>query len=122
MVVQVLADGLHIGYLGSFSWPVFLAAGGAILIRRNASEGERVWINDDLVPMLRTGRRHHPGRWTLRGRGSSPACVLGIVGAASCSRGHTTSAALAAGRRGPAGHRGAIVVIFGPWWIAWSAT
>ena len=55
VVIQIVADAWHIGYLGSFSWPVFLAAGIAILIRRNASEDERVWINDDLVPMLHSG-------------------------------------------------------------------
>ena len=55
VVVQILADACTSATSGSFSWPVFLAAGVAILIRRNASEGEQVWINDDLLPMLRSG-------------------------------------------------------------------
>ena len=35
--------------------------GAAILIRRNASQDERVWINDDVLPMLRAGGGRHPG-------------------------------------------------------------
>ena len=115
VVVQVLADALHIGWLGSFSWPVFLAAGGFILIRRNASEGERVWINDDLIPML------HPGgdrqtRWTLVARVGA-GVVLAVVGLVILVNGHTSAAALQ-----PVGGAllviAAIVVVFGPWWIS----
>jgi heme A synthase len=61
VVVQIVTAGLHLGYLGSFSWPVFLAAGAVVLIRRNASQDERVWINDDLMPMFKNGSDHHSG-------------------------------------------------------------
>ena len=61
IVTQVVISALHIGFVGIISWPVFLAVGLTILIWRNASEAERVWMNDDLVPMLSVGsegRRH----------------------------------------------------------------
>ncbi len=115
VVLQILADGLHIGYFGSFSWPVFLAVGVAILIRRNASEGERVWISDDLLPMLHSGTGHNR-RWTLVARVGA-GVVLGIVGLFILISGHTSAAALH-----PIGGAllviAAIVVVFGPWWIS----
>jgi signal transduction histidine kinase len=115
VVVQIVAAALHIGYLGSFSWPVFLAAGGAILIRRNASEEERVWINDDLLPMLHTGAERH-ARWTLVVR-MAVGAVLGLGGLLVLILGHPSSAALR-----PVGGAllviGAIVVVFGPWWLS----
>ena len=55
IVVQIVAAALHIGYVGAFGWPVFVAAGMVILIWRNASEKERAWINHDLMPMLHAG-------------------------------------------------------------------
>ena len=115
VVVQIVAAALHIGYLGSFSWPVFLAAGGAILIRRNASEAERVWINDDLMPMLHTGADRHTRR-TLIVR-VALGIVLGVGGLLVLMLGHPSSAALR-----PVGGAllviAAIVVVFGPWWLS----
>jgi len=115
VLVQVVAGALHLGYLGSFSWPVFLAAAGAILIRRNASEAERVWINDDLLPMLHTDVDRR-GRWALTIR-ISVGVALGLGGLLVLILGHPTGAAL----RPIAGSLlvvGAIVVVFGPWWLS----
>ena len=55
VVAQIVVSLLHIGFIGIIGWPVFLAAGLTILIWRNASEPERVWINDDVAPMLSVG-------------------------------------------------------------------
>jgi len=115
VVVQLVAAALHIGYLGSFSWPVLLAAGLAILIHRNAGAAERVWINDDLLPMLRTGADRH-SRWSLALRALA-GVVLGVGGLLVLILGHTSSAALR-----PVGGAllviAAIVVVFGPWWLS----
>jgi signal transduction histidine kinase len=115
VLVQIVAAALHIGYLGSFSWPVFLAGGAAILIRRNASQEERVWINDDLVPMFRTGGERRT-RWPLVVR-IAVGLLLGLAGLAVLLLGHPTSAALR-----PVGGAllviAAIVVVFGPWWLS----
>jgi signal transduction histidine kinase len=115
VLVQIVAAALHIGYVGSFSWPVFLAAGAAILIRRNASQEERVWINDDLVPMFRTGGERRT-RWPLVVR-IAVGVLLGLAGLGVLLLGHPTSAALR-----PVGGAllviAAIVVVFGPWWLS----
>ena len=115
VVVQIVAAALHVGYLGSFSWPLFLAAGAVLLIRRNASEKEKVWINSDLVPMLHAGSQPHHRR-TLVVR-TVLGLVLGGVGVFFLVVGHPTSAALR-----PVGGAllviAAIVVAFGPWWLS----
>jgi signal transduction histidine kinase len=115
VAVQLVADELHIGFLTSFTWPVFLALGVAILIRRNASEGERLWINDDLLPVLRQGDDHHP-RWSLVLR-IAVGVAIGVGGLLVLILGHTSRAALR-----PVGGAllviAAIVVIFGPWWLS----
>lgn len=115
IVVQVVADGLHMGYLGSVSWPVFLALGVLILIRRNASDGERVWISSDLVPMLRAGDRQHR-RWSLLARVAT-GMLLGLVGGLILISGHATKVPVR-----PVGGVllviAAIVVVFGPWWLS----
>ena len=115
ILVQVVAGALHLGFLGSFSWPVFLALAAAILIRRNASEDERVWINDDVLPMLHTdgGRQ---GRWSLALR-IVVGVALGLAGLFALILGHPTGAAF----RPIAGSLlvvAAIVVMFGPWWLS----
>ena len=114
VVVQVISAALHIGYLGSFSWTLFLAAGVAILIRRNASEEERVWINADLLPMLHTGTDRH-SRWTLMIR-IALGVVVGVGGVLLLIRGRLSSATLPV--VGALLVIAAIVVVFGPWWVS----
>jgi signal transduction histidine kinase len=115
VVTQIVVSVLHIGFVGIVSWPVFLAAGLAILIWRNASDHERTWIQGDLVPMLsldsdRTGRR----KLILRVSGGVLMAAGGIV---VLIRGHPSTTALR-----PLGGAvlviAAIVVIFGPWWLS----
>ena len=114
IAIQVVAGGLHLGYLGSFIWPVFLAAGVVILIRRNAGNEERVWINDDLLPMFRSGSDDSTRRSLVLRAGVG--VVIGVVGLFLLLDGHPTSATLL-----PLGGAllvvAGIVVIFGPWWI-----
>jgi signal transduction histidine kinase len=114
IVVQVVATGLHLGYLGSFSWPAFLAVGAAVLIRRNASRDERVWINDDLIPMFRGATGPHERRTVLLR--VAVGAAVGIIGLFILLDGHPTSAALLP-VSGALLLVAAIVIIFGPWWI-----
>jgi len=115
IVTQIVVSALHLGFLGFISWPVFLALGLIILIWRNASDAERVWMNDDLVPMLSIGSeggRH----WKLVLRVGAGA-LLGAGGIVVLILGHPSTAAL----RSLGGAMlviAAIVVIFGPWWLS----
>jgi signal transduction histidine kinase len=115
VVTQIVVSALHFGFVGIISWPVFLAVGLTILIWRNASEAERVWMNDDLVPMLSIGSGGG-GRGKLILRVSAGALV-GAGGIVVLIIGHTSTAALR-----PLGGAllviAAIVIIFGPWWLS----
>ena len=115
VVAQIVISLLHIGFIGIIGWPVFLAAGLTILIWRNASEPERVWINDDVAPMLSLGTERQ-GRAKLMLRAGA-GVLLGAGGIVVLIIGHTTAAALR-----PIGGAlliiAAIVVIFGPWWVS----
>lgn len=115
IVTQVVVSLLHVGFVGIFSWPVFLAAGLTILIWRNASEPERVWMQDDLVPMLSV-ESEGPGRWKLILRITAGA-ALAAGGIVVLILGHPSTAALR-----PLGGAllviAAIVVVFGPWWLS----
>jgi phage shock protein PspC (stress-responsive transcriptional regulator) len=114
LLVQLVAGTRHHGYLGSISWPLFIAAAGAILISRNASEDERGWISHDLMPMLHMGSRHER-RWSIVVR-IAVGVVVGVCGVLLVVLGHPTGAVL-----GPIVGcllvAAAMVVLFGPWWL-----
>jgi signal transduction histidine kinase len=115
IVSQVVISLLHVSFVGIFSWPVFLAAGLAILIWRNASEPERAWMQDDLVPMLSV-ENEGPGRWKLILR-ITVGAALAAGGIVVLILGHPSTAALR-----PLGGAllviAAIVLVFGPWWLS----
>lgn len=116
VMVVLVAGALHIGFVGSFIWPVFLAAGAAMLIRRNASEAEKVWINGELMPMFHTGGVTRHPRWKLVGR-VAVGLVIGIGGVSVATTGHGDHGAI----RSLVGALlviAAIIVIFGPWWLS----
>jgi signal transduction histidine kinase len=114
VVAQVVAGAAHIGAAGALGWPLAVAAGGFILIRRNASATERDWINEELLPVLHTGKP--------RGRRATIARIA--VGVALAAAGlctivlrHTSHPVI----RPVIGSllvTAALVVVFGPWWLS----
>ena len=103
IVTQLVVSALHIGFVGIISWPVFLAAGLIILIWRNASETERVWMSKDLVPMLSLGS-DGSGRWKLVLRVSA-GVLIGAGGILVLILGPPEHRGAPSARRGPPGHR-----------------
>jgi signal transduction histidine kinase len=84
------------------------------LIWRNADPDERLWINRDLIPMVRPDRDPHSRRsllWRI-----VLGVALALTGVVVIGLGGTTAAALR-----PIGGAllfiAAVIVIFGPWWI-----
>ena len=115
VVVQIVASSLHIGLVGSFIWPVCVAGAAALLIRRNASDTERAWINGDLLPMLHSEAGRYARRpLVLR---VTVGAAMGVAGLLVLVLGHPSRAALR-----PVGGAflviGALVVVFGPWWLS----
>ena len=86
-----------------------------VLIRRNASHDERVWINDDLIPMFRTGQDRHT-RTSVVVR-IALGIMIGIGGLFLLLDGHPTIGHIAT-CFGALLVMASIVVIFGPWWIS----
>jgi signal transduction histidine kinase len=115
IVLQFVISTLHFGFVGFIGWPTFLAVGVAVLIWRNASEPEKVWINDDLVPLLGAGTGGQ-ARWILLAR-IAIGVGLGLTGAYFLVYAHASTKDLR-----PVGGAilllGAIVVVFGPWWLS----
>jgi signal transduction histidine kinase len=114
IVVQLVTASLHVGFAGTLGWPLLAAVGAFILIRRNASETERAWINEELLPILHTGR--HRRRWTTIAR-----VGLGLVLAA----GGLYILIFVHSKRGDLWPVigalvviAALVVVFGPWWLS----
>jgi len=113
VVLQIVISVLHIGYLGFFSWPVFIAAAIGILIWRNASDPERKFISSDVAPMLQSGGNHSVWKLLVRiGLG----IALAISGVVTIVMGHANTKALR-----PVGGAllllAAVVVVLGPWWL-----
>ncbi len=114
IVVQLVTGSLHFGFAGTLGWPLLVAVGAFILIRRNASETERAWINEELLPLLHTGR--HRRRWTTIAR-VALGLVLTAVGLFILIADHAKRGDL----RPVIGTLviiAALVVIFGPWWLS----
>jgi signal transduction histidine kinase/phage shock protein PspC (stress-responsive transcriptional regulator) len=114
IVVQLVAGALHVGFAGALGWPLLVAVGAFILIRRNASETERAWINEELLPLLHTGR--HRRRWTTIAR-VALGLVLTAVGlyiliADHAKRGDVRPVI------GALVVIAALVVVLGPWWLS----
>jgi signal transduction histidine kinase len=117
IVEQIVISFVHVPFVGFVSWPVFLAIALAILIWRNAAEPEKVWISEELMPMLRSGEGEGVrARWKLVMR-IVVGVALGAGGVAVLIMGKTSAKALR-----PLGGVllvvGAIVLIFGPWWLS----
>ena len=115
VLVQIVAAPLHIGYLGSFSWPVFLAAGGPSSSGGTRARTSGCGSTTISFPCSDTGAERQ-SRWRSD-CGSLIGAVLGVGGLLVLIRGHPTGAALR-----PVGGAllviAAIVVVFGPWWLS----
>ena len=113
VVALVIVSILGIGILSSFSWPLVLAAGGMVLIWRNADPAEQAAMRGLARPLLDIGEAGTRSRLRLR---IIVACVMLIGGLATLVSVRNVRQLLA-----PLGGVvlviGAVVVLLGPWWL-----
>lgn len=113
VVALVIVSILGIGLLSSFSWPLVLAAGGMVLIWRNADPVEQAAMRGFAQPLLDVGETGTRSRLRLR---IVLACAMLIGGLATLVSVHNVRQLLA-----PLGGVvlviGAVVLLLGPWWL-----
>jgi signal transduction histidine kinase/phage shock protein PspC (stress-responsive transcriptional regulator) len=117
VVVQIVVSSLHLGFLGLIGWPSVLAVGIGVLIWRNAGESERTFLHDDIVPLVAQD---------TEGRGRRVVVIrvvagvlVGLGGLTLLVTGHrSTTAATLRPVGGALLVMGAVVIIFGPWWLS----
>lgn len=112
----VTAGALGARWLSAIAWPLFLAAGGLVLVWRNVDARERELL-EELVGSLAlpgTGGHRSAGRLVLR-------VVLGgllvLGGALTLTRGHRGGGGVVAPLGGLVLVALGILVVFGPWWL-----
>jgi signal transduction histidine kinase len=113
LVVLLIASALGIAWLPSVAWPLLISAAGLALIWRNAPSDEQAIIRhlaEPLVGLTGEGRK----LWTVL-RVAVTALLLG-TGLSILLSGHPSHALLR-----PLGGVllvvGAILILFGPWWL-----
>ena len=50
--MQFITTSLHVPFVGLIGWPTFFAVGVMVLIWRNATESEKAFIDNDVVPLF----------------------------------------------------------------------
>ncbi len=116
--ILIIASILGIGLLGSFTWPLVIAAAGLVLIWRNATEAEQARMRSLVQPLIDAG-----GAGGVAGSGKSRirlrigiACALLIGGTITLAATHHPVQLLRP-LLGVILVIAAVVLLLGPWWL-----
>ena len=112
-VILLIAAVLHVGWIGSLSWPPVVAVAGLVLIWRNASPAEQAVLRQLSEPLIGDTSGGQPRRLGLR---IAIAAVLVVAGLVIVISQHLSRVQLGA-LTGVALMFAAIVVLLGPWWL-----
>ncbi len=112
-VVLLIASVLHVGWLGSLSWPPVIALAGLVLIWRNASRDEQALMRQVAEPVLGISPGGRRSRFWLRVIVAGVLLVAGLVILISQQITRMVFWPLA----GAAALLIAIVLLLGPWWL-----
>lgn len=114
VVAMIVAAALHLGFLTSIAWPVFLCCAGGVLLWRNSEPDERAWLREAADPVVHPGSPPSRRRLGLRvGFGA----VLLFVGIACLVVRHAHPTGTLRPVAGALAVAAAVVVLFGPWWL-----
>ncbi|HTX63026.1 MAG TPA: PspC domain-containing protein, partial [Acidimicrobiales bacterium] len=115
VLMLVIGSALHVGVVTSAAWPVFLCAGGGVLLWRNVDSDEREWLRRAARPVVRVGSEAPSSRRLLVLR-----VVLGaglVLGGVALLGVHHDHLGVDRVLIGAAFLVAGAVVVFGPWWI-----
>src|SRR6266568_7325148 len=113
IVIRVLGEAFHAGWLGSLLWPLAIAGAGLVLIWRNAPEDEQAMIRHQVQPLLGLTTGSRRAGLILR---LTVAVILLAGGIVALQSAHENIALLQP-LAGVALLISAIVVLLGPWWL-----
>jgi signal transduction histidine kinase len=115
LVLVVLASrAVGLSFFNSFSWALVIGAGGFVLVSRNASDAEKAQLRRATGPLAGILGRERPTRRLFLMRIAFGLAIL--LGGLAALISHPTHAAF----RSVGGLllvMGAIVIVFGPWWL-----
>ncbi len=115
IVVLVIASTLGAGWLSSVAWPLFIAAGGLVLIWRNVSDEEREGLDSLESPLAVLGITRAHSRRTVLVRVALGLAVAG-AGLIVLTQDHD-KAGLVRPIGGVVALALAALIVFGPWWL-----
>ena len=114
VVALLLAAALHAPWAGGLAWPAFISAGGLVLVWRDGTDTDRSHLRQAVGPLVQIGSSGR-GSWRILLARVVAAAVMGLAGVAAMTQSHR--GAVLAPLAGVALLFGAIVVVFGPWWL-----
>lgn len=114
-LLLIVASALGATWMKTVAWPLFLAAGGLVLVWRNVSDAERSLLRQSFGPLVDSGAPGNRANRLLLGRAGA-AILLALGGGVALTRGRTGHGVLA-----PFGGlllvALGVVIAFGPWWV-----
>jgi signal transduction histidine kinase len=117
LATLVVFAALHVGFVSSFAWPVFVGAAALVLIWRNCDPEERAWLRGALEPVIQLGAPTRRRRRALVLRSVLGLVLLGVgIGLVIVGR-REPSVSVLRPISGAVLVLAAIVVLFGPWWL-----
>ncbi len=114
VVTLLVASALQAPYVGSLAWPFFVSVAGLVLIWRNGSDHERLLMRRAVTPIVEIGTGMSRS-WTGVAWRVAIGVALAAGGVAALTVGHRNALSRPLG--GVVLVLGALVVVFGPWWL-----
>lgn len=116
VVAMAVGSALHLTFVDSLAWPVFLFSAGGVLLWRNSDPDERAWLREAAEPVVHLGSRSSRS-WRRLGLRVALGAVLLSLGIACLMTGHDRLAGTLRPVEGALALAAAVVVLFGPWWL-----
>jgi signal transduction histidine kinase/phage shock protein PspC (stress-responsive transcriptional regulator) len=116
VVAMVVASVLHLGFVSSVAWSVFLFGAGAVLLWRNSDPEERAWLREAADPVMHWGSRSSRS-WRRMGLRIALGVLLLVAGIGWLAARHSNHSSPLRSLEAALLVAAAALVLFGPWWL-----